>query len=155
MNKSTSGLVRILFELDPDAWHGSATERLWAEPVAGGRFRLRNTPFFAFGVSAEDVVFGDDRAGQLTFAGVSLRGGHSTYRIKPDRSQLSQFETYWAPLQALGCSYEQGQVLAVNVPPRADIYEVYELLEAGSLAKVWEFEEGHCGHPLREKGLSR
>jgi hypothetical protein len=25
---------------------------------------------------------------------------------------------------------------------------VYELLEAGAAAGAWDFEEGHCGHPL-------
>lgn len=55
----------------------------------------------------------------------------------------------WSPLEALGCSYEEGPVLAVDVPRCADIHAVYELLEAGASRNVWDFEEGHCGHPLR------
>jgi hypothetical protein len=141
-----SGLVRVVFELEPNAWHGSATERLWAEPVVVGRYRLRNTPFFVFGVSAEDIVFAKERQGRLLFAGVSLRGGHSSYRIAVSDQHL--FDRSWKHLQALGCSYEEGQVLAVDVPPRADIHEVYELLEAGERAGAWDFEEGHCGHPV-------
>lgn len=145
------GLLRIVFELDSSAWHGNATERLWAEPVGEGRFRLRNSPFFAFGVSNEDVVFGEDRGGQLCFAGVSIRGGHSTYRLKlgGQGRGTPTFQEYWTPLEKLGCSYEEGPVLSVDVPPSADIYAVYGLLEAAEAAGVWVFDEGHCGHPLQ------
>ncbi|HYO51176.1 DUF4265 domain-containing protein [Archangium sp.] len=37
----------MFFRLEEGAWHGSATESLWAEPVPGGRFLLRNSPFYA------------------------------------------------------------------------------------------------------------
>ncbi len=53
-------LRKLFFRLEENAWHGSATESLWAEPVQAGRYRLRNSPFYAFGVSAEDVVFTQD-----------------------------------------------------------------------------------------------
>jgi Domain of unknown function (DUF4265) len=142
-------LVRIVFELDPSAWHGNATERLWAEPVGRGRFRLRNSPFFAFGVSFEDIVFGEERGAEICFTGVSMSGGHSTYRlILADRGRGSAFQKQWEQLASLGCSYEEGRVLAVDVPPPASIDAVYKLLEDGLANKVWDFEEGHCGHPL-------
>lgn len=147
-------LLRIVFELDSSAWHGNATERLWAEPIGKGRFRLRNSPFHAFGVSNGDIVFGEDRGGQLWFAGISIRGGHSTYRLKlaGHGRETPAFQKYWDPLQRLGCSYEEGPVLSVDVPAEADIYAVYRLLEAGAAAGVWDFEEGHCGHPLQDEG---
>ncbi len=143
-------LVRVVLDLDPSEWHGNATERVWAEEVGSDRFRLRNSPFFAFGLSLDDVVFGSvEDDGQVHVRGISIRGGHSTYRLrlKVDR-QSSAFSTFWAPLAQLGCSYEEGIVLAVDVLPGADIYAVYRLLEAGELAGIWDFDEGHCGHPL-------
>lgn len=141
-------LIRIVFELDAHAWHGSATERLWAEAVGGGRYRLRNSPFFASDVSVNDVVFGELRDGEVHYKGVSIRGGHSTYRIIVASSVENRgFLEYWAPLQALGCTYESGRVLAVDVPSTVDIHAVYRLLEAGEKSGVWDFEEGHCGHP--------
>lgn len=149
-NNEGHSLVRVLFLLEPDSWHGSATERLWAEPAGGDRYRLRNSPFFAFDVSVGDIVFGREEDGQIVFAGVSLRGGHSTYRIKIRPDSSSRYLHYWLPLQQLGCSYEQGEVLAVDVPPYTDIHEVYKLLEAGEAANVWDFEEGHCGHDLAQ-----
>jgi hypothetical protein len=146
-------LVRIFFELDSKKWHGNASERLWAERVSGGRFRLRNSPFFAFGVSNEDVVFGEMRDGCLYFTSVSVRGGHSTYRLKlakPGIQEMS-FKASWAPLENVGCSFEEGPVIAVDVPASADIYNVYKLLDIGEQNGVWEFEEGHCGHTVGHK----
>ena len=144
-------LLRIVFELDSSAWHGNMTERLWSEPVDKGRFRLRNSPFFVFGVSNEDIVFGEDRGGRICFTGVSIYGGHSTYRLKLGEKgkESAVFQKYWDPLDKLGCSYEEGPVLTVDIPASANIYAVYDLLEAGEAADVWEFEEGHCGHSLQ------
>src|ERR1041385_8602780 len=109
-------LVKLVFPLDPDEWHGNATERLWAEPLGNGRFRLRNSPFYAFGVSNEDIVLGAETEGQVQFQSVVLHSGHSTYRLRRKNRNLSeQFMEAWARLQNLGCSYEEGPVLAVDV----------------------------------------
>ena len=142
-------LRKLLFRLEEGAWHGSATESLWAEPVAGGRYRLRNSPFYAFGVSAEDIVFAEETEERLFFTEVSLRGGHSTYRIMKSKGlRPEDFERYWEPLRQAGCSYEEepGRLLAVDVPPRAGLQLVYSLLEKGEQDQVWHFEEGHKGY---------
>jgi Domain of unknown function (DUF4265) len=151
----TNKLVKIIFELGSDSWHGYDTETLWAEPMLGGRYRLRNSPFFASGVSVEDIVFAQEQDGMLTFAGLSMGCGHSTYRLLKNEQNAELFCKYWQPIQMLGCSYEGGQILAgraqilaVDVPPIVDIYCVYALFEQGESAGAWEFEEGHCGHPL-------
>ena len=143
-------LRKLFFRLEEGAWHGSATESLWAEPVSGGRYRLRNSPFYALGVSAEDIVLAQEEEGLLFFTGVALRGGHSTYRImKAKGLRPEDFARYWEPLRRVGCSYEEGlgRLLAVDVPPRVDIQHVDSLLEQGEQAQVWHFEEGHRGHP--------
>lgn len=92
------------------------------------------------------VVDGD---GQFVFDGVSIRGGHSTCRIALQiPTESDAFHKQWNPLEKIGCSYEgmNGRILAIDVPPSADIYNVFALLEAGETAGVWVFEEGHCGH---------
>jgi Domain of unknown function (DUF4265) len=151
-----ANLVRLVFTLDPSEWHGSATERLWAEPLGKDRFRLDNSPFYVFGVSYADIVLGAEVEGQILFRGVVIRGGHSTYRLRLQSHDLSarSFVQAWTPLQTLGCSFEGGPVLSVDVPPSADIHAVYELLQAGEAASVWDFEEGHCGHRLDTRSNS-
>ena len=137
--RDVNDLVRITVLLDSALWHGSATERLWAERIGNSRYRLRNSPFFAFGVSAEDIVFGEETDSQIIFKAVSIRGGHSTYRLMiATKWENAAFAKHWEPLS--DC---RGR------PTPADVYAVYKLLEEGEAAGVWEFEEGHCGHPLR------
>jgi hypothetical protein len=137
--------------LEPGAWHGSATESMWVEPLGEGRFVLENSPFYAFNISFQDVVLAAYVNGQLTFSGVHARGGHSTYRILLAGENVADFAEYWHPLQLMGCSYEEGpnkQLLSVDIPPTTDIYAAYAALEAGEHAGIWSVEEGHCGHPL-------
>jgi hypothetical protein len=77
-----TSLIRIVFDLGENAWHGFSTERVLAAPVSEGRYQLRNSPFYARGVSFEDIVFAKPAAdGSLVFAGTSIRSGHSTYRL--------------------------------------------------------------------------
>lgn len=142
-------LVKVLFQLEAGAWHGSATETLWAERVGERRFRLRNVPFFAFGVALEDVVSATMSEGFFEFEEVSLRGGHSTYRIITKANAAdAAFQRMWRQMEQLGCTYEQGpgHLRAIDVLPQADIHKIYEFLEDGERDGIWEFEEGHCGH---------
>ncbi len=94
------GLVKIMFRLDAGAWHGSATETVWAEPLGPQRYRLRNVPFYAFGVSVEDEVITDDGALPVVLRAAN-RGGHSTYRVVKNMSRADDFEAFWEPLHAL------------------------------------------------------
>jgi hypothetical protein len=145
-------LVKVLFHLEPDAGRGPATEALWAERIDQRRFRLLNVPFFVLGVSIADVVLArTSEGGVIEFEAVSIRSGHSTYRIMPRAAVPPEaVQQKWQGLEQLGCTYEQGpgSLRAVDVPPRSDIYSVYALLEQGEHEGVWEFEEGHCGHPV-------
>lgn len=150
---ASENLFKITFLLDPDDWHGYGTESVWAEYVFEDSYRLLNSPFFATGVSAEDVIRATPRQEALFFEKVIERAGHSTYRVIVDNStDEPTFNEYWSPLQELGCTYESAQLnallLAVDVPTYASIHRVYELLERGEIDGIWGFEEGHCGHSI-------
>lgn len=145
------GLVKIFFQL-VDA--PTATESMWAEPLDEGRFRLRNSPFYAFGVSFHDIVYVKEAPdGGLDFAGVAEPAGHSTYRvILEDGVTRAHFEEKFEELRRLGCNYECGtdEFFVIDVPPASDIYAVYRVLEQGETEGLWEFEEAHVGHELRK-----
>src|SRR5712691_3413760 len=99
-----SDLTKVTFKLEKADWHDHATETLWAEPVGGDRFRLRNVPFYAYGVSYDDTVPAPETDEVRFVRGVAERGGHSTYRIFVSNTEaLERFPEYWAPLEALGC----------------------------------------------------
>jgi hypothetical protein len=142
-------LTKVSIQLEEP---GYEVETVWAEPVTGGLYRLRNVPFLAYGYSEQDVVSAAEVDGRLVVTGVAERGGHSTYRvflIEPTNEE--ELRPLWKPLANLGCTYERAnrRLIGVDVPPSSDVYAVYDILERGEASKHWEFEEGHCGHPLR------
>lgn len=142
-------LVEVDAELEADAWHGFHREALWAESLGEDRYLLRSTPFHAFDLAPEDIVVARAAPGQPRPAihEVVERGGSSTYRLMVRRGlEDPTFTRYWAPLEELDCNYEVADetFAAVEVPPQADLEEVYALLEEGESAGVWEFEEGRA-----------
>jgi Domain of unknown function (DUF4265) len=146
------GLVKVTFDL-PKKDGRIASESLWAEPVGGNSYRLRNVPFFVYGYSEQDIIRAEASESRLTVRGIVERGGHSTYRIfLAEKTTEEQFNKDWLPLGELGCSYERAsqRLIAVDVPPHANVYAVYDVLQNAERDRLWEFEEGHCGHPLRQ-----
>jgi hypothetical protein len=138
--------VKIYFRLDPADDQGMESESLSAEPVAPGEFRVKNSPFFVFGISAGDVVCAEPAGDHLEFRSVITPGGHSTYRVYLSGSFIvtdADVQEFWQPIAALGATYESanGSFFAVDIPPGSDIEEIYRLLEAGEEAAIWEFEE--------------
>ena len=147
-----SDLTKVTFVLEKADWHDHARETLWAEPVGGHMFRLRNVPFYAYGVSYDDTVLAPETDEGHVVQGVSERGGHSTYRIFVSNTEILEgFPESWTPLEALGCTLERAtaRLFAVDVPPEADIHEIYDGLKKGETAGVWDFEEAHVGHVLK------
>ena len=138
-------LVKIAVDVD------GKIESLWAESVGHNRFRLRNQPALAWGLSFGDVVLGKIVGGRLFVDRVVERGGHSTYRLMLNEGvPWERFESSWAPLRSVGCNFERftDRLVGVDVRPEADIAEAYRLLERGMSEGTWLFEEVHVGHSL-------
>jgi hypothetical protein len=153
-DRSRERLVKVAVNLPASNWHPHALETMWAEPLDGDRYRLQNVPFYAHGLSFNDVVIAKEIGGQLFVQDVVARGGHSTYRVflsQDGKGARSRFAESWRPLEEIGATYEQAndRLFAIDVPRGTDIYRAYELLESGEQAGVWDFQEAHCGHPLQ------
>src|SRR6476661_1521622 len=74
----TAGMVKIGLHA-PDG----EFETMWATPVGPDRYRLENSPFYAYGVSWLDVVeaLPDEAAGLPVFVRRVERSGHRTVRL--------------------------------------------------------------------------
>jgi hypothetical protein len=143
---ASSGFVKIVIPLDADAWHGHATESVWATEVGNGKYRIENVPFYAMELSFGDVVRAAPKDGSLQFDCVASRGGHSTYRvITRDGADDSQVRSALSDLNSNGASYERdtANLLAVDIPKVTDVPRIYRILEDKEKTGVWDFEEGH------------
>lgn len=134
-------MVKVLFYPDDQS-----PESLWAQDLGNGRYKLRNSPWFMYGVNFEDVVHAHPAAdGMLEFVGIAEPSGFSTFRIMlRENTDAATFGRYWTPLQALGCTWEQARkrLYAVDAPPGADLERVADLLDRGAADGVWDWETG-------------
>ena len=121
----STGQVKVSFNLNQDEGHGYDTETVWAEALGEGFFRILNSPFFALGISQEDIVRAS-RDGELYhFQQVVQRGGHSTYRLFLQRGLTvheDAFKQRWRELAALYRTFENAddRLAVVDVPPHSE-----------------------------------
>lgn len=145
-------LVKIALPAPQDNLLQADTESVWAEPQGDGTFRIDSVPFLAKGISSSDVVEAEIRDGTLMYSNIVRHGGHSTYRIyaRGGWNTLDVLPLIEA-LEKMNCDVEPAteKLIAIDVPPKADIYEVYAILDKAQREGKIDFEEGHCGHPLR------
>jgi hypothetical protein len=152
--------MKVRFELDPEDWHGSSAETLWAETIWLGTkkaLRLMNSPFYARGVSyldVVDVILAPDRLG-LDYAGTLEKSGHSTIWLLVPDDLLAGFKKYWPSLGRLGCTYEGSSentvdgkqtLYSVDVPAETDIDAVLSIVEEVQDRNVWIFQIGDLAH---------
>jgi len=147
MNSEVTGRTKIVVELEPGETP-YATESVWAEQISDRRFRILNSPFFAFGISFEDEVEAKPFGEVFKFVRVVQRSGRSTYRIilqNDNTIEGPEFLERWKLFREAGCTFESAnsRYIAVDMPRSANVAVLYQLLESGEEQGVWVFEEGH------------
>ncbi len=62
--------------------------------------------------------------------------------MDPNRSR---FDEWWPRLVQLGCTYERANdmLVAIDMSPEVNVHDAYGVLEFGSNAGVWDFDEGY------------
>ncbi len=149
--ETTEGLVRIRVPLEPAPGSAGPTDDwLWAEPLGSGRFRIESCPFFAYGISRDDVVRAADAAGDEApqLEDILEKSGHRTLRIALD----SKIEIADGAIQGLlerllelGCTHEtlRPKLVAIDLPREVDVTIVVELLQAlaDDATIVWEWAD--------------
>ena len=125
-------------------------ETPWAVDLGEGLYRLDNIPFFAYGVSADDVIqAAPEDDGYLAFTKLVKRSGNRTLRIA-FKDKVTKTEPLLAQLSEIGVGWEGAfsKLIALNVPPEVDLDRVVDLLTTSG--EDWEYanptwEELHPG----------
>jgi hypothetical protein len=125
--------AKVLFRVTNDDG-GSDVETLWATHITADHYKLDNSPFYAYGVSWEDIVsapFNPDE-GFPTFERVVSKSGNRTVRVAFDTpvETGNESDRLLQGLIALGCSYEGAtrKYISVNIPPGVDLDAVRSYL---------------------------
>jgi hypothetical protein len=126
---SNDPTAKVLFRV-PNAEGGATVETLWAIPLGDDRYKLDNSPFYAYGVSWQDTVFApfDAQEGLPTFQSVVAKSGNRTIRVifDPPVSPGNASDHVLQGLVALGCSYEGAnpKYMSVNIPTGVELSDV-------------------------------
>ncbi len=141
-------MQKVVFFLGPDARNdppGSA-ETVWALPLGDDRYQLKNSPWYAYGASFDDVVYAPLRDGRPTVKHMVEHGGHFTLRLRvKDECDVPAIR---ARLNQLGCGSESYReeardwtLMAVDVPSEAVLHRVRTYLRDECQAGRLDYEE--------------
>lgn len=135
---SDGELAKVLFRVEEE--DGTArVETLWAAALGDDRYRLDNSPFYAYGVSWNDIVHAPFREeeGLPTFDRVMRKSGHRTVRVifEDEVRPGSRSRDLLDRMVAMGCSFEGAQrtYISVDIPPAVDLHAVRDFLIAHDL----------------------
>jgi hypothetical protein len=140
--------LRFLLTREEGGWPPAESEALWAEPLGDDLYRIDNTPWFVFGVSADDVVkamAGSD--GVLWGIEPVRRSGRQTVRIitrsgAPMHRDSAAVVRLFEPLGVRSEVMERPvPMVALDVPADVPLQPVKELLRQGETDGWWDYEE--------------
>jgi hypothetical protein len=133
MSSVAGPTAKVLFRVAES--DGSASvETLWAYDLGENRYKLDNSPFYAYGVSWGDTVLAphDDAEGHATFHSVLEKSGYRTVRVMfdPPVRRGNESDVTLKGLVKLGSEYERAnaQYIVVSIPPNVDLAKVVEYL---------------------------
>ncbi|MFJ7421736.1 DUF4265 domain-containing protein [Streptomyces uncialis] len=142
--------VKVHFRMDMDegGWPTASVESLWAMDRGDGTVRLDNTPWFVRGVACGDILRVEPDEEGLRWAGDTVRASeHCTIRLivlkdggsaAARQSVLKVFHS----LGTMGEGIERFRMVALDVPPAADLTKIHKLLVHGAAKEWWHWEEG-------------
>lgn len=125
--------AKVLFRVGHE--DGSAdVETLWAYDLGQDRYKLDNSPFYAYSVSWEDIVHApfNEHEERPAFERVIEKSGNRTIRIifEPPVEAGNDSDKVLQSLVGMGCSYEGAtpSYIAVNIPPAVDLEQIRNFL---------------------------
>jgi hypothetical protein len=132
-NPELGPTAKVLFRV-PEEDGSANVETLWAFDLGEDRYRLDNSPFYAYSVSVGDVVYApiDPDEGRPTFSRVLEKSGNRTVRVifDPPLADGNSSDLLMKQLLGLGCSYEGANpaYLCIVIPRESDLAAVCSLL---------------------------
>ena len=135
---SKESLSKILFRI-PSSNGSSDVETLWASPIGNDLYELENSPFFAYSVSWQDIVYAPFNSDEQlpVFDSVNTKNGHRTVRIFFEQD-ANEDNPVLIALNNAGCTYEGAsrKYFSIDIPPEIIIEEVVQLLVKSQIQ--WE-----------------
>jgi hypothetical protein len=136
--------AKVLFRV-PNEDDTAEVETLWAYDLGSDRYKLDNLPYYAYGVSCDDIVLApfDEYEEFPTFQSVVSKSGNRTIRIIFDVpvEPGNESEGLVNKLVSLGCHFEGAnkKFIVINIPPSVELTTVAELVNDTGVS--WEYAD--------------
>ncbi|MFD8664871.1 DUF4265 domain-containing protein [Streptomyces microflavus] len=140
--------LHFRMDVDEDGWPPASVESLWAVDLGDGTARLDNTPWFVRGVASGDIIKVEPDSEGLLWAGETVRASENcTIRliVLKDSGSAAARQSVLEIFHKLGTTgegIERYGMVALDVPPQADLQRIRKLLEHGEAKEWWRWEEG-------------
>ncbi|MFF5936680.1 DUF4265 domain-containing protein [Streptomyces sp. NPDC012508] len=149
MDEPAPPYLKVHFRLEvEDDWPPAGVESLWATDRGNGTVELANTPFFVRGVAIGDIVeTSTDNKGTRWAGSVVRPSDNCTIRLivlrdggsaAARQSVLNVFHE----LGAGGEGIERFRMVALDIPPNAEVVKIKRPLQEGVEREWWHVEEG-------------
>jgi hypothetical protein len=132
MSESDKPTAKVLFRVSKDG--STDVETLWAYDLGKNQYRLDNSPFYAYSVSWQDIVYApvSSEEGFPTFQHTLSKSGHRTVKVLFDDpvEPGNRADLVLQGLGNLGCSYEgmYNKLMSVDIPPAVELEAVRQYL---------------------------
>jgi len=116
-------------------------ETLWAIDLSKNLYRLENSPFFAYGISWNDIVRAEfDNEGFPIFVNVVKKSGHKTIRVIAEKDSKA-LPALLSDINKLGCYYEGAfsTLIVIDIPPDVELQKIAEYLISTKFQ--WEYAD--------------
>ncbi len=140
--------VHFRMDIDEDGWPPASVESLWAVDLSDGTVRLDNTPWFVRGVASGDIITVELDDEGVLWAGDTVQPSQNcTIRliVLKDQGSAAARQSVLKAFHSLGTTgegIERYGMVALDVPPEADLQRIRKLLEHGEAKEWWHREEG-------------
>lgn len=133
MTDTVTPNAKVLFRVPGD--DGTAeVETLWATELGNDEYKLDNSPFYAYSVSWQDIVYApfDPIEERPTFQRVTKISGNRTVRVIFESAVEAgnSSDQLLQDLVVLGCSYEGANrgYMSINIPADVQLEVVRDYL---------------------------
>lgn len=142
-SKKDSKFVKVYVDLPNNEDVGG--ESMWAEDLGENLYRIRNTPFSAYGINFYDVVYAKANSKDLkpSIIRVHEYEGHKTLRvIFLDESSLEERIARLKSLSEYKAYFENANdnLFAIDIEPEGNYEAVYDLLLTWEKEGILSFE---------------
>lgn len=148
MAKTNCKKIYFRLQQDENGYPPTPWESLWGRRITANIFEIDNIPFYVMDISPGDRIRAELVNDRYEYRDTVLRGGNSVFRVYVyDESKIGLSRNRFRSL-GIQSELNYGKMFAIEIPAKADIGPVLDLLMEGQDKGEWDIEEASLRHSV-------